>query len=106
MAPHSSTLAWKISWTEEPGRLQSRPPNLLSKLSYRRRGELFRSVERRWSGEGFMQPGPEIPVGKELKLEQGYEIRLISLETMATGRISFAKVRESLCVEENGTFHT
>ena len=24
MAPHSSTLAWKIPWTEEPGRLQSR----------------------------------------------------------------------------------
>ena len=23
MATHSSTLAWKISWTEEPGRLQS-----------------------------------------------------------------------------------
>ena len=23
MAPHSSTLAWKIPWTEEPGRLQS-----------------------------------------------------------------------------------
>ena len=23
MAPHSSTLAWKIQWTEEPGRLQS-----------------------------------------------------------------------------------
>ena len=23
MAPLSSTLAWKISWTEEPGRLQS-----------------------------------------------------------------------------------
>ena len=23
MAPHSSTLAWQISWTEEPGRLQS-----------------------------------------------------------------------------------
>ena len=23
MAPHSSTLVWKISWTEEPGRLQS-----------------------------------------------------------------------------------
>ena len=21
MAPHSSTLAWKIPWTEEPGRL-------------------------------------------------------------------------------------
>ena len=23
MAPHSSALAWKIPWTEEPGRLQS-----------------------------------------------------------------------------------
>ena len=23
MAPHSSTLAWKISWTEEPGKLRS-----------------------------------------------------------------------------------
>ena len=23
MASHSSTIAWKIPWTEEPGRLQS-----------------------------------------------------------------------------------
>ena len=23
MAPHSSTLTWKIPWTEEPGRLQA-----------------------------------------------------------------------------------
>ena len=23
MAPHSSTFAWNIPWTEEPGRLQS-----------------------------------------------------------------------------------
>ena len=23
MAPHSSTLAWKIPWMEEPGRVQS-----------------------------------------------------------------------------------
>ena len=23
MAPHSTTLAWKIPWTEKPGRLQS-----------------------------------------------------------------------------------
>ena len=23
MAPHSSTLAWKIPWTEEPGRLHT-----------------------------------------------------------------------------------
>ena len=24
MAPHSSTLAWKIPWTEDPGGLQSK----------------------------------------------------------------------------------
>ena len=24
MATHSSTLAWKVPWTEEPGRLQSK----------------------------------------------------------------------------------
>ena len=30
MAPHSSTLAWKILWTEEPGRLQSM--GLLSRI--------------------------------------------------------------------------
>ena len=23
LAPHSSTLAWKLPWMEEPGRLQS-----------------------------------------------------------------------------------
>ena len=26
MAPHSTTLAWKIPWMEEPGRLQSMGP--------------------------------------------------------------------------------
>ena len=26
MAPHSSTLAWKIPWMKEPGRLQSIGP--------------------------------------------------------------------------------
>ena len=26
MATHSRTLAWKIPWTEEPGRLQSMGP--------------------------------------------------------------------------------
>ena len=26
MAPHSSIIAWKIPWAEEPGRLQSMGP--------------------------------------------------------------------------------
>ena len=38
MATHSSTLAWKIPWTEEPGRLQSmgslRVGHLLSNFTF------------------------------------------------------------------------
>ena len=34
MATHSSTLAWKIPWTEEPGRLQSMwSPRVKTRLS-------------------------------------------------------------------------
>ena len=33
MAPHSSTLAWKIPWAEEPGRLQSRGSISRTRLS-------------------------------------------------------------------------
>ena len=33
MAPHSSTLAWKIPWTEEPGGLQSMGSRSRTQLS-------------------------------------------------------------------------
>ena len=33
MAPHSGTFAWKISWMEEPGRLQSMGSLELDRLS-------------------------------------------------------------------------
>ena len=33
MAIHSSILAWKIPWTEEPGRLQSMGPQSQTRLS-------------------------------------------------------------------------
>ena len=33
MATHSSTLAWKIPWTEEPGRLQSMGSQSRTRLS-------------------------------------------------------------------------
>ena len=33
MATHSSTLAWKILWTEEPGRLQSMGSQSRTRLS-------------------------------------------------------------------------
>ena len=38
MAPHSSTLAWKIPWTEEPGGLQS--------MGSRRVAFLFHALEK------------------------------------------------------------
>ena len=34
MAPHSSTLAWKIPWTEEPGGLQSMRSLRLSDFTF------------------------------------------------------------------------
>ena len=33
MAPHSSTLAWKIPWMEKPGRLQSMGSRSTTRLS-------------------------------------------------------------------------
>ena len=33
MATHSSILAWRISWTEEPGRLQSTRLQSVTRLS-------------------------------------------------------------------------
>ena len=58
MAPHSSTLAWKIPWAEEPGRLQS--------MGSRRVGyywatslSLFTSMHRRrkWQPTSALLPG-------------------------------------------------
>ena len=34
MTPHSSTLAWKIPWTQEPGRLQSKGSDVTERLHF------------------------------------------------------------------------
>ena len=66
MAPHSSTLAWRIPWTEEPGRLQS-----LGSLGVRHDGVTsltfhFRALEKEmathsstlaWRIPGMGEPG-------------------------------------------------
>ena len=61
MAPHSSTLAWKIPWTEEPGRLQksrSRPGrsrrvgHLLSDFTF-----TFIHWRRKWQPTPVFLPG-------------------------------------------------
>ena len=49
MVPHSSTLAWKVPWTEEPGRLQSMG-------SLRVRHDWAPSLSLSCSGEGNGTP--------------------------------------------------
>ena len=58
MAPHSSTLAWKIPWTEEPGRLQSmgsrRVGHLLSDFTFTFH---FMHWRRKWQPTPVFLPG-------------------------------------------------
>ena len=51
MAPHSSTLAWNIPWTEEPGRLQS-----MGSLRVRRTERLHFHLSLSCIGEGNTNP--------------------------------------------------
>ena len=58
MAPHSSTLAWKIPWTEKPGRLQSMGSlivghNLATSLSL----FTFMHWRRKWQPTPVFLPG-------------------------------------------------
>ena len=66
VAPHSSTLAWKIPWMEEPGRLQSMgswrvghdwatSPSLFTFMHWRRKQQPTRVLAWRIPGTG--EPG-------------------------------------------------
>ena len=54
MAPHSSTLDWKIPWTEEPGRLQSMG---LAKSWTRLSDFTFMHWRRKWQPTPVFLPG-------------------------------------------------
>ena len=54
MATQSSTLAWKIPWTEEPGRLQSMG---LRKVGYNWSNFTFRHWRRTWQPTPVFLPG-------------------------------------------------
>ena len=58
MAPHSSTLAWKIPWTEEPGGLQSMR---LQRVGHDCKTSLslftFRHWRRKWQPTPVFLPG-------------------------------------------------
>ena len=62
MATHSSTLAWKTPWTEEPGRLQSMESwrvghNWATSLSYIGEGNATHSSVLAWRIPGKAEPG-------------------------------------------------
>ena len=66
MAPHSSTLAWKIPWTEEPGRIQSMGSKSQTRLSDFTFTFHFHSLEKEmathssvhaWGIPGMGEPG-------------------------------------------------
>ena len=64
MAPHSSTLAWKIPWTEEPGGLQSMGSlgvghNWVTSLSL----FIFMHWRRKWQPTPVFLPGESQGLG-------------------------------------------
>ena len=72
MAPHSSTLAWKIPWMEEPGRLQSTGSQSRTRLSDFTFTFHFHALEEEmathssvlaWRIPGMGEPGGLPPLG-------------------------------------------
>ena len=67
MAPHSSTLAWKIPWTEEPGRVQSWVAKSRARLSDFTFPFHFHALEKEMATHtsvlAWRTPGTEEPGG-------------------------------------------
>ena len=57
MAPHSNTLAWRIPWTEEPGRLQSMGSLSRTRLSDFTFTFIFMHWRRKWKPTPVFLPG-------------------------------------------------
>ena len=57
MAPHSSTLAWKTPWTEEPGGLQSMASLSWTRLSDSLSLFTFMHWRRKWQPTPVFLPG-------------------------------------------------
>ena len=70
MATHSSTLAWKILWTEEPGGLQSMGSLRVRQLSKFTFTFHFHALEKEMATHSSVLawriPGTEEPVGCHL----------------------------------------
>ena len=74
MAPHSSTLAWKIPWMKEPGRLQSVGSQSQTRLSDLTFTFHFHALEKEmathssvlaWRIPGMAEPGGLLSMGSQ-----------------------------------------
>ena len=72
MAPHSSTLAWKVPWTGEPGGLQSMGSRSQTRLSDFTFTFYFHALEKEmvthsnvlaWRIPGMGEPGGVLSMG-------------------------------------------
>ena len=91
MAPHSSTLAWKIPWTEEPGGLQSMgllrvTHNCATSLSL----FTFMHWRRKW------QPTPVFSSGESQGWESLVGCRLWGRTKLDTTEANFFKIVQVL----------
>ena len=58
MAPHSSTLAWKIPWTEEPGSpCGCEEPDTTERLRFHFSLSTFMHWRRKWQSTPMFLPG-------------------------------------------------
>ena len=103
MAPHSSTLAWKIPWMEEPGRLQSMG-------SHRVGHDWATSLSLSCIGEGNGNPLQcsclENPRDGEAWWAAVYGVawsrtRLKQLSSSSSSRTKFKKNTETVCLGYN-----
>ena len=113
MAPHSSTLDWKIPWTEEPGRLQSigllrvgHDPvtslSLFTFMHWRRKWQptpvfLPRESQGQWSLMGCHLWGRTEWDTTEVTLQQQQQQQHRVITTVVRANISFALLGTRYC---------
>ena len=92
MAPHSSTLAWKIPWTEEPGRLQSRG-SLRVRHDWATSLSLFTFMHwrRKW------QPTPVFLPGESQERQSLVGCRLWGHTESDTTEVTWQQQQQTLC---------
>ena len=89
MAPHSSTLAWKIPWTEEPGRLQSMG---LRRVRHDRATSLslftFMPWRRKWKPTPVFLPGESLGWGSLMGCRHGVSQSQTQLKQLSSSSLT------------------